>query len=173
MCPMGQKMQNIGKRTKTSTNGYERDLTIYEAQRCQSCPMRGQCHNRQGNRKIEVSHRLNELKARARELLNSEKGLEHRSRRPVEVEAVLGQMKFNNRFTRFTHRRLDKVSMEFALMAIGHNLRKLAAKINEKGHLIFIYTSKHLLGLMSNKNQRSNSNLIPFYSLNLHNHIAA
>ncbi len=173
VCPMGQKMQNIGKKTVTSTNGYERALTIYEAQRCQGCPMRGQCHNRQGNRKIEVSHRLNELKARARELLNSDKGLEHRSRRPVEVEAVFGQMKFNNRFTRFTHRRLDKVTMEFALMAIGHNLRKLAAKINEKGHLIFIFISKHLLRLISNKNQRSNSNLIPFYSLNLHNHIAA
>ena len=37
---------------------------------------------------IEVNHRNNELRAMARELLTSDEGLMHRSRRPIEPEAV-------------------------------------------------------------------------------------
>ncbi|MFB9120797.1 transposase [Bergeyella porcorum] len=41
--------------------------------------------------------------------MNSEKGLEHRSKRPIEVEAVFGQLKSNNKFDRFTFKWLKKV----------------------------------------------------------------
>ena len=163
ICPIGQKMKRIGNKTKKSTNGYESQITMYQAQRCQGCPMRGLCHKGQDDRKIEINHRLNELKGRARELLNSEKGLMHRSRRSIEVEAVFGQMKSNNRFTRFTHRGLDKVSMEFGLMAIGHNLRKLAAKIDQKANIVFIFNYKHLLRLTWSEKQRSESKIVPIY----------
>lgn len=71
---------------------------------------------------------MNELKARARELLTGEKGLMHRSKRPVEVEAVFGQLKSNNKFNRFTFKGLEMVEMEFLLMSLGHNLRKMIAK---------------------------------------------
>lgn len=128
VCPMGQKMQNIGKGKRVSSNGYESEVTYYQAERCEGCPLRGMCHQSKGNRKIEVNHRLNELKTKAKELLNSEKGLEHRSKRPIEVEAVFGQLKSNNKFNRFTFRGLEKVEMEFLLMAIGHNLRKMVSK---------------------------------------------
>jgi hypothetical protein len=57
-----------------------------------------------------------------------ETGLYHRSKRPIEPEAVFGQLKSNNKFNRFTLRGLNKVNIEFGLMAIAHNLRKLAAK---------------------------------------------
>ena len=164
ICPIGQKMERIGEKTKKSTNGYESQITMYQAQRCQGCPMRGLCHKGQDNRKIEINHRLNELKGKARELLNSEKGLMHRSRRSVEVEAVFGQMKSNNRFTRFTHRGLDKVSMEFGLMAIGHNLRKLAAKIGQKANIIFIFNCQHLLRLTLSKKPRSEGKILHIYT---------
>lgn len=124
VCPMGQKMEFAGKGIRKSTNGYPAQVSYYRAKRCEGCPMRGQCHKAQENRLIEVNHRLNELKARARERLSSETGKYHRSKRPVEVEAVFGQMKSNNRFNRFTMRGLEKVDIEFALMCIGHNLRK-------------------------------------------------
>lgn len=85
-------------------------------------------HQAKGNRRIEVNHRLNELKERARNLLTSEEGLKHRSKRPIEVEAVFGQLKSNNKFNRFTFKGLEKVELEFLLMAIGHNFRKMVAK---------------------------------------------
>ena len=67
-----------------------------------------------------------------------ETGLKHRSNRAIEPEAVFGQLKSNNKFNRFTHKGLAKVNIEFGLMAIGHNLRKLAQKVskNEKSAAI-------------------------------------
>jgi len=128
VCPMGQKMELVGKGTRESSNGYVSQVSYYRAKRCVGCPMRGQCHKAEDNRRIEVNHRLNDLKARARERLTSQTGKYHRSKRPIEVEAVFGQMKSNNRFNRFSMRGLEKIDIEFALMCIGHNLRKWVGK---------------------------------------------
>lgn len=127
VCPMGQRMENIGTGKRISSNGYESQVVYYQAKRCEGCPLRGLCFQAKGNRKIEVNHRLKELKSEARKLLNSEKGLEHRSKRPIEVEAVFGQLKSNNKFSRFTFKGLEKVELEFLLMALGHNFRKMVA----------------------------------------------
>ena len=128
VCPMGQRMHKTGMGKRKSANGYESQVTYYQAKRCEGCPLRGQCHQNEKPRVIEVNHRLRQLRAQARERLQSEKGLRHRSKRPIEVEAVFGQMKNNNNFQRFTMRGLEKVSLEFLLMSIGHNLRKMAIK---------------------------------------------
>lgn len=127
VCPMGQKLSNVGKGKRTSSNGYESKVTYYQAQRCEGCPLRGLCHKAKGNRRIEVNYRLNHLKTEVRTLLMSEKGWYHRSKRPIEVEAVFGQLKSNNKFNRFIHRGKEKVEMEFLLMAVGHNFRKLVS----------------------------------------------
>ena len=132
VCPMGQKMTPIGQEKRVSENGYESQVTHYQAERCEGCPLRGQCHQAKTDRIIAVNHRLNELRQQAKTLLMSEKGIEHRKKRPIEVEAVFGQMKSNNHFNRFTLRGLEKVALEFSLMAMGHNLRKLAAKAKKK-----------------------------------------
>lgn len=44
------------------------------------------------------------------------------------MEAVFGQLKSSNKFNRFTFKGLEKVELEFLLMALGHNFRKIAAK---------------------------------------------
>ena len=107
-------------------------LGEYDGQRCQGCPLRTRCHRKKrGNREIEVSHRLIAYKQRAREKLTSDKGLEHRSRRPIEPEAVFGQMKNNMHYKRFRHFGKDKVTitMDFSFFAIAFNIKKMAAKI--------------------------------------------
>jgi hypothetical protein len=129
VCPMGQRMEKLFESKRTSSNGYESQVFNYQAKRCEGCPLRGKCHNAKGNRIIQVNHRLNELKKKAKELLMSEKGLEHRSKRPIEVEAVFGQLKNNNKFNRFTFKGLENVELEFLLMALGHNFRKMAVKL--------------------------------------------
>lgn len=128
VCPMGQKMEKTGQSKRISSHGYESLVSYYQAKRCEGCPLRSLCHKAQGNRKIEVNHRLNKLRAQARENLMSAKGKIHRSKRPVEVEAVFGQLKSNNKFNRFTFKGLEKVELEFLLMAVGHNFRKMVAK---------------------------------------------
>ena len=91
-------------------------------------PLKAKCYKKKkGNREIEVSHRLIAYKQRARENLTSDKGLEHRSRRPIEPEAVFGQMKNNMHYKRFRHFGKDKVTMDFAFFAIAFNIKKMAA----------------------------------------------
>jgi hypothetical protein len=131
-CPMGQIMTNIGTKTEYTETGYQRTLSRYQAANCEGCPIRGRCHKAKGNRIIEVSHRLNELKAKARERLKSNIGIAHRKQRPVDVEPVFGMLKQNRGFRRFLLRGLDKVSIEFGLLALAHNLKKLTEKPSGK-----------------------------------------
>jgi len=126
-CPMGQQMHNIGTVKKKTANGFEQTITRYQAQRCQGCPLRGQCHKAEANRIIEVNHNLNRLKNQARENLKSEKGLYHRSKRPVDVEPVFANIKHNKNFKRYLLRGKKKVTIETGLLAIAHNLKKMAA----------------------------------------------
>ena len=94
-------------------------------------------------RTIEINHNLNEHKRKAREMLTSEDGLRHRSRRPIEPEAVFGQIKFDWHYRRFRHRGKDKVYMDFAILAMAHNLRKLMRKAqNELMEGIFAHLSR-------------------------------
>lgn len=144
VCPSGQRLLNTGTGRRISTNGYESVVTYYQGARCQGCPFRGQCHSAKGNRKIEINHRLNLLKKQAKERLQSELGLAHRSKRPIEVEAVFAQMKSNNKFTRFTLRGLQKVNIEFGLMAVAHNLRKMVVKQNKKPLLAPFLSNKRV-----------------------------
>lgn len=130
-CPMGQQMRCIGTIVEETETGYKKVLSRYQAQNCIACPIRGMCHKGERNRIIEVSHRLKELKAKARELLLSETGIAHRSQRPVDVEPVFGMIKYNRGFKRFMLRGMEKVSIEFGLVAIAHNLKKLAYKLNQ------------------------------------------
>ncbi|SEL58177.1 Transposase [Parapedobacter koreensis] len=128
VCPMGQRMEKYRQGKKVSGNGYVSQISFYRAKRCEGCPLRGMCHDSGEDRIIMVNHRLNELRNKARELLTSQRGLMHRSKRPIEPEAAFAQLKSNNNFNRFTLKGLAGVGIEFALMAIGHNLRKMAAK---------------------------------------------
>jgi transposase len=126
-CPMGQPMQNIGTYAKTTTAGFEQHLTKYRAVNCARCPLNGVCHKSKGNRVIEVNFNLNRLKAIAYQNLSSEKGIEHRKKRPWDVESVFGNIKSNHGFRRFLLKGKKKVSIEVGLLAIAQNLRKKAA----------------------------------------------
>ncbi len=135
VCPMGQHMKRVGVKHGKTDSGYRTECVTYRAQRCEGCPLRWGCYKRKtGNRETEVNHRLMEYKRKARERLTSEKGLEHRSRRPIEPEAVFGQMKNNMGYKRFRHFGKDKVTMDFAFFAIAFNIKKMAAKVRKQDH---------------------------------------
>ncbi|MFW5886865.1 MAG: IS1182 family transposase [Bacteroidota bacterium] len=93
ICPMGQRMNPIGSGKRETRTGYEYEVTIYQAENCSSCPLRGACHKQKGNRKIEVNKKLVLHKQKARENLTSEVGRELRGRRNSEVEQTFGQLK--------------------------------------------------------------------------------
>ena len=125
---MGQHMHKVGTKTRKTASGYPQQLTLYQAQNCKGCPLRGACHKAEGNRIIEVNHRLRAYRQLARKKLNSEQGIRKRKRRCTEVEAVFGILKHNHGFKRFSLRGKLKVEIETGLHALAHNFRKLAAK---------------------------------------------
>ena len=130
VCPMGQHMTRIGTSHSKTASGYRSENTRYRARNCKGCPLRCMCYKAKGDQRIiEVNHRLNGYKRKARELLTSEEGIRHRGRRCIEPEAVFGQIKFNMAYRRFRHFGKDKVTMDFAFFAIAFNIKKMCSKI--------------------------------------------
>lgn len=129
VCPMGQHLEFVKQIKEKSDLGYESTKSVYRAKDCSRCTLRSMCYKGKHNaRTIEVNHRNNELRAMARELLTSDEGLRHRSRRPIEPEAVFGQIKYDNHFKRFCYRGKRLVNAEFAAIAVAHNIRKMISK---------------------------------------------
>ncbi len=82
VCPLGQHMNRIGTSCSKTASGYRSESAIYQAQNCKGCPLRRLCYRAKGDKRIiEVNHRLNQYKRKARELLSSEEGLRQRGRR--------------------------------------------------------------------------------------------
>lgn len=126
VCPMGQHLSFIREEKRKSDAGYISLVSIYRAAKCGGCPVRGICNKAMGNRQIEVNHRLNRYKEKIRYLLNSEEGIFHRKKRPVEPEAVFADIKEAGKFRRFRLRGRNGVYIEFGLKAIAHNIKKIA-----------------------------------------------
>lgn len=125
-CPIGQKMHRIETKTTTTKTGHKQTIAKYQAQNCQGCPLRSACHKSSNNRIIEVNHNAKRHRLQAKERLLSEEGLRKRSRRPIEPEAVFGNIKHNKKFKRFNLKSKPKVEIEIGLISIAHNLAKFA-----------------------------------------------
>ena len=132
VCPMGQHLTRIGTVISKTESGYETESVKYKAQRCEGCPLRGSCTKATGDRIIEVNHRLIKYRKNAKKRLTSEEGIKHRGRRCIEPEAVFGQIKYNGQYKRFRHTGKDKVSMDFAFLAIAHNLNKMCSMMRKQ-----------------------------------------
>lgn len=127
-CPMGQKMNFIEEKVRVTDNGFRQVKRIYQAQDCKGCPVREACNKSKGNKRIEINPRLCHYKSIIRERLTSERGRKYRSQRPVDVEAVFGIIKGNRNYRKFLLRGLEKVEIEVGLLALSHNLSKIAAR---------------------------------------------
>jgi transposase len=125
-CPMGQRMSFIGEKVRLSDSGFRQVNRLYQAQDCKSCPVREICNKSKYNRRIEINPRLNRYKSVIKERLISERGKKYRSQRPVDVEAVFGMIKGNKNYRRFLLRGIEKVEIEVGLLALAHNLNKIA-----------------------------------------------
>lgn len=180
VCPMGQHMEHVGHYKSASQNGYTTWIDTYRAVRCEGCPLRGACFkSKEENRTIRVNHNLRKHKERAFELLTSEEGLRHRSKRPIEPEAVFGQMKFNKKYKRFRHRGLAKVNMDFGIFAMTFNLQKLIRKVANGENLTLLGKIKALceqifalLRILECRNNKTDNN-VKIFIMNANCNLAA
>jgi len=131
ICGYGRKLTFAYEKKQKSDNGYISTIRVYTGEDCSGCPYRDKCiksEKPEANRKIYINRRLNELKEKAKANLNSEKGLKLRSLRPIEDETVFGDIKGNLGVRRFLLKGLEKVDIEWGLISIAHNMRKMFAK---------------------------------------------
>jgi len=77
---------------------YESTITVYRAQNCTDCKRKPYLR-----RKIDTQ----------------------KSKTPIEVETDFGQIKSNKHYNRFRHFSKSKVEMDFAILAIAFNIRKM------------------------------------------------
>ena len=119
-------MKYVGQRIR-KTNGVIKKYSLYKARGCANCPLREACHGQKRNRVISVNHKGNLLKQQATERLKTERGIYYRKKRPADVEPVFGNLKHNKNFKRFLLKGIDKTEIEWGLLCIAHNLKKIAA----------------------------------------------
>lgn len=124
-CPAGKLMKRIGTRQEKK-NGLLKTYALYQARGCNNCPLKQACHGQKGNRIIHVNHKGRKLKQQAHERLKTEKGIFYRKKRPADVEPVFANIKHNKNFKRFLLKGIDKTEIEWGLLCIAHNLKKIA-----------------------------------------------
>ena len=127
-CPQGKRLRYVHTQNRKSINGFWSERRIYACEDCSQCPVKEDCTRAKGNRQIQIGIELERLKQKARENLLAPRGLIQRSKRPIEVEAVFGRLKHNWGFRRFSLRGLEKVTTEWGLLSIAHNIAKAAVQ---------------------------------------------
>ena len=132
LCPEGKSLHFDRVRTSKTATGYLTSSRVYICTDCHTCPARSKCIQQSGKqRQLWVNEERIRLQNQAKELLTSEEGLALRKRRATDVETVFGNIKQNYGFRRFSMRGIEKVSLEWGWMMMGHNMRKLHAQMTK------------------------------------------
>ncbi|MGG4147629.1 IS1182 family transposase, partial [Paenibacillus algorifonticola] len=126
VCPNGRFVRFKKYQTKKNASGLEQSFKLYECEDCSNCPFKPACSKAKGNRQVHWNTIWEELKAKAKKALEDDEKSAIYARRKVEVESVFGHIKGNRSFRRFSLRGLDKVHTEFGIVALAHNLLKVA-----------------------------------------------
>jgi transposase len=125
-CPADKPMKRTGTKQKRG-NGLLKTYALYQAKGCGNCPLKEACHQQKGNRIISINHKGRKFKQQAHQRLKTEKGIFYRKKRPADVEPVFANIKHNKNFKRFLLKGIDKTEIEWGLLCIVHNLKKIAA----------------------------------------------
>lgn len=127
ICPENKYLLYEGQKRIRTDAGFSTERKTYRCHDCGDCAVRDLCTQSNYGRSIQYSHRLTNFRKKAFERLNSELGRKLRKLRYPEVEAVFGLIKWNKKFRRFNLRGLEKVTVEWGLVSIAHNIAKIAA----------------------------------------------
>jgi len=128
-CPEGKELHFV----REGTNSTGRNFRLYRGVSCQNCPAREQClkPKRKSSKKSQSKYRTitvysedPQIKA-MRDKLDSDEGKAIYRRRMATAEPVNGDMQKNRRFSQFSVRGLPKVTLDYILLAIAHNIRKI------------------------------------------------
>jgi len=127
ICPNHKELKFSHRETDHRRN----PLSIYRCSECQTCKYFGQCTKSPKGREIKIYDNT-DLVYKMRQKLDTDNGKKIYAKRKTIVEPVLGNIKHNLGFREFLLRGLKKVKIEFLLIAIAHNILKIARFIKER-----------------------------------------
>lgn len=134
-CSGGRSLAFLEDKRVKSDLGFVSATRLYRCDDCSGCPHQAKCtksEDESRNRTIYVNPSLAEYRSRAARRLTSDEGIILRRRRATDVETVFGNIKNNWGFKRFALRGLAKVTHEWGLVSLGHNMRKIAQVMGAK-----------------------------------------
>jgi transposase len=125
-CPKGKRLEFFEEAEVKTKTGYIQTIRKYKGIDCKVCDQYDLCcKSKEQPRTLQTSWELESYKEQARDNLLSEAGTKLRIRRSTDVETVFADIKQNQGYRRFILRGMDKVNVEFGLLSIAHNLKKV------------------------------------------------
>ena len=123
LCPNHRELYFSHRKKEKGEHGAY--ASIYRCRECRTCQYFGRCTKTPHGREIKVYDNTGQI-YKMRSKLNTAEGKRIYGRRKVIVEPVFGNIKHNLGFRQFLLRDLKKVKAEFTLIAIVHNIQKIA-----------------------------------------------
>lgn len=136
-CPQGEILRPVA-RTQFTSKYSKREVTTYRTERgaCAACPLREKCTTDIKLGRAITREGYEEYRERMREKINTAEGRAIYGKRKCLVEPVFGQIKTRNGFGQFLLRGLEKVKLEWKIVATAHNLLKITAAIMRKERML-------------------------------------
>ena len=136
-CKNGQELHVAGTRSSKSASGYKSTVTIYRCDGCKGCPYKGKCIKgnncktpmEKRNKVLYVSKIKEEKRKEDLERILSERGIQLRMNRSIQVEGSFATVKEDMNFRQYLYRGKTNVLAQSILVAIAHNINKLHHKI--------------------------------------------
>jgi transposase len=126
-CPDNKKLFFVRRRREKSGAM----CSVYQCRQYRGCRYAGVCTTNRDGREIRICDNVDVL-YRMRKKLDTAEGKQIYRSRKVIVEPVFGNAKQNLKFREFLLRGLNKVRAEFTLIAIVHNILKIARFIRKQ-----------------------------------------
>ena len=131
VCKAGRILWRIGTKHEKTKSGYLSEKAMYRCESCEGCQYKQSCTKAKENKTLAVSHKLKELRAEGQENITTEFGRQFRMNRNIQAEGVFGVLKEDHSFRRFLCRGKNNIKIEFLLLGLAYNIKKLFTKKSE------------------------------------------
>ena len=143
ICAEGRKLY-CRKVSTEANNGTPITRAWYRCENCQNCPQREKCCKKQDKdapKEVIMKETFWEKRQQSLENITSERGIQLRMNRSIQVEGAFGLIKNDFGFRRFLTTGKKNIRIELLFLALGFNLKKRWKK-QQKRRLETHYSKK-------------------------------
>jgi len=136
-CPQSEKLMPVA-RTQIKSKYSAREIITYRTERgtCAACSVKEKCTTDVKLGRAITRDGYEEYRERMRAKISTIEGRAIYGKRKCLVEPVFGQIKTRNGFSQFLLRGLEKVKLEWQIVATAHNLLKITSAIMKKERML-------------------------------------